>query len=1082
MCPRMDARDRLPDDLQRETDALRRVARGVLFEPALAEDAVQEAWLAALRAPASGPRTGGWLTEAVRRIALGMQRQEARRPRREHAAAQREAQPSAADSAARVELLRQLLDALEALEEPCGTAVRLRLVDDLPPREIAARLEVPVETVRTRIKRGIEKLRAELDARNAHRRGEFLAALAPYCSSKTILGGLMSAQAKLAAAAVLLLVAGLFWSHPWTASAPEAHSPSSVAEPLALTASVEPAPAKDLAASVPTSTPSATDRRAAGAAEASWILRGRATKDRSQAFPGAECELDLVAGYDGPGEVLHSATLHAAQDGSFTLALPPPAGALRVRTRGKMQGYLAFRGETLVLRGAPAPTNLSVSFYTLDLVLAGRVLDTQGAPIAGAHVSGAGSGSVETDAQGRFEVPGASLLARTQLDAWAEGYEEARTSLGSAAPGRVEGLELRLAPCAVLHGRVVDENGRAVADARVHCFPLSHAETRSARDGQFTLGGLPTRATWISIGAECAGYANARVELQDAKLPAEGLLLTLARGVELTGVVLAEDGTPLPGAEVFSGPSRYDIDCVSTVAGDEGRFRLAGVPRTAREVHAEQAGFAPAAAAFAIAGGANPPPLRLELTRGLGVSGTVVDEGGSPLAAVDVYVRRGSEYIEGLRARSDAQGAFALRGLPAVADLELELLQTGFARLCAPLDPARLADLKLVLVRAAGFAGRVVDAATGAPVTAFRVRFVHGELEPGEQPLSGYESSWGEEGHEFHDAEGRWNTRGADLAVGLIGAIEIRAPGYGRAIVARAETRKDPEAAPIEVRLSPAARLQGRVLDKLHGTPIAAARVHRFTPRESRGPWIESESGAAADTSTDASGAFAFDGLALEPLCLAIEAPGFAPRVDGPIEIRAANDLRQIELVGGATLRGILRDAAGKALAHEPVSVSANGGALGPHYRSWDLETDGEGRFELVDLAAAEYSAARMLRHERGGVCDLTQSLSIAEPRVYEIELRPRGDGRLSGTLVVSGEPAEIVTIDANREGALPGETAWRAAIAREGKFELEGLEPGRWRVFAREAGSPRTARVGSAEVQLDAHGKATLTIELRGP
>src|SRR6187455_3882986 len=108
-----------------------------------------------------------------------------------------------------------------------------------------------------------------------------------------------------------------------------------------------------------------------------------------------------------------------------------------------------------------------------------------------------------------------------------------------------------------------------------------------------------------------------------------------------------------------------------------------------------------------------------------------------------------------------------------------------------------------------------------------------------------------------------------------------------------------------------------------------------------------------------------------------------------------------------------------------------------------------------------------MLRHARGGVCDLTQSLAIVEPRVYEIELRPRGDGRLSGTLVVIGERAEIVTIDASREGALPGETLWRAAIARDGKFELEGLEPGRWRVFAREAGTPRKARVGSAEAEL---------------
>ncbi len=43
----MNSKERLSDDLARETAVLRRIARGIVFEPALAEDAVQEAWRAA---------------------------------------------------------------------------------------------------------------------------------------------------------------------------------------------------------------------------------------------------------------------------------------------------------------------------------------------------------------------------------------------------------------------------------------------------------------------------------------------------------------------------------------------------------------------------------------------------------------------------------------------------------------------------------------------------------------------------------------------------------------------------------------------------------------------------------------------------------------------------------------------------------------------------------------------------------------------------------------------------------------------------------------------------------------------------
>ena len=56
------------------------------------------------------------------------------------------------------------------LDEPVRTVVLLRYWEGLPPRRIAARLEIPVETVRTRLKRGLHKLRVRLDGECGGRR------------------------------------------------------------------------------------------------------------------------------------------------------------------------------------------------------------------------------------------------------------------------------------------------------------------------------------------------------------------------------------------------------------------------------------------------------------------------------------------------------------------------------------------------------------------------------------------------------------------------------------------------------------------------------------------------------------------------------------------------------------------------------------------------------------------------------------------------------------------------------------------------------------------------------------------------
>ena len=58
---------------------------------------------------------------------------------------------------------RFILETLQTIEEPYRTAVILRYIDGLPPREIAALLDVSPNVISVRVNRGIQKLQSLLN-------------------------------------------------------------------------------------------------------------------------------------------------------------------------------------------------------------------------------------------------------------------------------------------------------------------------------------------------------------------------------------------------------------------------------------------------------------------------------------------------------------------------------------------------------------------------------------------------------------------------------------------------------------------------------------------------------------------------------------------------------------------------------------------------------------------------------------------------------------------------------------------------------------------------------------------------------
>ncbi len=213
------------DVLVSHMDGVRRLARSLVRDDTTADDVVQEAMVAALetRRPVKHS-VKAWLSGVVRNVVRRDHRSASRRSAREEAAAKPEATPSVAEAVVQAAEQSRILDMVVNMAEPYRSAILLRFVQDLPPRAVAEQLGLPVETVRTQVKRGLAQLRGELDRRHGGRArwmgvlsvvasGPALGKVAPKVGS--------ASGAKIAVSAVVVAAIGFtaWWS--WTLAFPE---------------------------------------------------------------------------------------------------------------------------------------------------------------------------------------------------------------------------------------------------------------------------------------------------------------------------------------------------------------------------------------------------------------------------------------------------------------------------------------------------------------------------------------------------------------------------------------------------------------------------------------------------------------------------------------------------------------------------------------------------------------------------------------------------------------------------------------------------------------------------------------------
>ena len=678
-----------PETLLRHTGWLRRLAVELVGDVHLAEDVVQETWLAVLRRP---PEVGGderrlraWLAQVARNLSLLVRRGDAHRAVRERGRARPEAQPSVEESLQRAELQRELMVAVMALESSQREAVVLRYLENLPPREIARRLGTTESAVGSRLWRAREALRTRLELRGGHRQRAWLLAFFPPAAPGQLapLGGLLlKTQTQLVVTALSVAVVGsVAWWATREGSLPDlsedsVSAPAAVAEPpRRSTNPVEPAPA---AGPGERRSVLAPEPPAAAEAPAATLL-GRVLDTTGRPVAGLEVRLGPSGSVPDEGA---TRTVTSDETGAFALPFPPAGGVLVAESENYVT-LLDVRVE-----GTP-PEDELILVVAPRCAYSGVVVDDAGRPLPGVALAAEMDPAVlrglrpgvqrsefrphwpaVTGERGAFELSDVGWSPGLHIAVELPGHEPGRLDLPerSAAGLRVVLDHVRAGP-GTLEGLVVDPADEPVEGALVF---LREQTSKSDPEGRFVLS-LDEGGASGTLRALERGHLPAELELATV---AGGAPLVLRLGGEpltISGRVVDARGDPVRDAYVWTRDGvrlpeaarrRHYEDVIGLsglVGTDDGRMRSSRQAPTEDDGSFELTGLLPrpytlfaadtrtceVESAGAVEGGAADVTIVLPGTGSMRrVAGRVVSYSGEPIPQVHMLFARSSAHGE----------------------------------------------------------------------------------------------------------------------------------------------------------------------------------------------------------------------------------------------------------------------------------------------------------------------------------------------------------------------------------------------------------------------------------------------------
>ena len=549
------------EELLGESGWLRTLAGHLVADASRADDLVQDTWLAALRRPPDATTPARpWLARVLRNRATNARRAEERRTRHEHSVAERSQPETPASAAEQAEAQRMLAEEIVRLSEESRTVVVLRYFRGLDSAAIARELGVPAGTVRWRLSKALEELRAALDRRSGGERRAWAVLLArvappaepavPWIGAGAVLVGTIATLTVLA-----VLALGPWRSHgraaggePLSTSSTPVAGTTNVHEaqaqmPTEAAESREASAAPDAAAT--TGSPLARARisgwiRVEGAAPKVPVLLslhrpvgGRATSAGSaEAQPGRARKIpSLVVAIEAGGafridglEEGYTGRLSARGfvflDGSDSILVMAPSENLLLELRPQP----SLRGSLLRPDGSPASESSE-----------GRYVITSGVPESDGSFCSFGGMGVKSD--GTFvhtleHDEGATARAFLAFEP-DDGYLVFEVPPFDLAAG-IDVGNLQLEPTRTLVVRVLDAEGAPVsrAEARVAGpIPYSRPTEPTNEHGVTRMAFAPARAFELRVDALRFGTVRVPVTTE------EEVAIVLPRAASLEVVV-----------------------------------------------------------------------------------------------------------------------------------------------------------------------------------------------------------------------------------------------------------------------------------------------------------------------------------------------------------------------------------------------------------------------------------------------------------------------------------------------------------------------------------------------------------------
>ncbi|MCY1018012.1 carboxypeptidase regulatory-like domain-containing protein [Pyxidicoccus sp. MSG2] len=587
---------------------------------------------------------------------------------------------------------------------------------------------------------------------------------------------------------------------------------------------------------------------------------GFASVSLSEGGPDAEATVHLGTLVFAEGVVLDEAG-QPISDASVTAhseAKAPPFGEATTGPDGRFRlgpiapgthtfGVDAEGYRELETQGVQVSTSPSPLSFTLQRahVLAGIVTDTEGRPLEDIEVEAmrpaaraprllhhgipipreesakdtgpdddvelsGESSSVFTDEEGGFliELP---EPGRYTLTASGDSFLPARMEVDAPASG----LQLRLRGGGTLEGAVTDARGKPLeqVELTVQLGPDAQGrvlETTSEERGRFTLGGLPPGTYVLHASLDMGAFvhrASRTVSVRGTETVEASLRMDTGKSV--SGVVVDEQGRPMPDAEVEAYTVReqseddegYSPSTAKT--GPDGRFTVHHLPEGPCVLRAEKPGYIfqePATEESPLRPGvvsrAGETDARLVLRYQGYVVGRVVHRDGTPVVRFTVNQEDFRSPDGAFRLAMERSGAFQLH-------FDAPGLTLAVREVDVP--PGRDLDLGDVRLEPGRHVrGRVLDAQTSQPLAAVVVRVVF----PGDETGMGQRESLVME------------TTAADgtFTLPLLEArpleLVLSREGYPHQ---RQHVGADDEL--LEVRLYPGARVEGTLTDA-EGRPV----------------------------------------------------------------------------------------------------------------------------------------------------------------------------------------------------------------------------------------------------------------------